>query len=69
MSTIAIPRMPATPVQPRAPATALGFEAARPRRAPLLQRLASWAERQPMHRRVGAWTLPWAVAARDSFGA
>lgn len=49
MTAIAMPRMPARAAQPATRTAAAA-------RASWLERLAEWAERQPAHRRLGAWT-------------
>jgi hypothetical protein len=54
MSTIALNRAPNAVMRPaQRPALA---SAATPPRASWLERLAIWAERQPVHRRLGSWT-------------
>lgn len=44
-------------VRPSAPACASGSATAPATGAGWVERLADWADRQPVHRRVGSWVL------------
>jgi hypothetical protein len=63
MTAIAMPRMSALDrLAGLAPAAAA---ASAPPRGLWLDWLAAWAEHQPVHRRMGAWTQVWAAQGRS----